>query len=188
MLVNVTEFKPGAGWEQARIDTMKGANSACLDLCKENVKKVFTRWIEIMRAGGFNGRVVFRTTQTNLGFNARGHGNCITLHLNACVRESARDGTFHKLKIEVLDIEALTGTRPETFVHQNTNHFFCECMAGGDRYRCPTQACLQKRTDRYQNGEPNRLLAKMVLNVVGDTPFEWVPFRRKSAFQPTPRN
>jgi hypothetical protein len=93
--------------------------------------------------------------------------NCVKLELNRLARESARKpGAFHDLRIEVLDIEVLTGTRPETFVHENTNHFYCQCKDTGTKQRCFTDECLLKRTDRYENGEANRVLAQLVLGVL----------------------
>jgi hypothetical protein len=120
-----------------------------------------------VRTGGFKGRIIFRTIQINLGFNRCGQENCVKLELNQLARESARAGEFQKSNVEVLDVEALTGSRPETFVHENTNHFYCECKVGGKKNRCPAAGpCLRKRTDRFENGELSRVVAQLVMAAV----------------------
>ena len=83
---------------------------------------------------------------------------------------------------EILDVENFTAARPETFFHEHSNHFFCVCphssradggtgsaMRGGPdvRVRCQDPTCdLEKRSAFYDNGEPNRYLAQMILHAV----------------------
>ena len=111
-----------------------------------------------------SGAIIFRTIQINVGFDRRGHENCIKLALN----EHVRSASFAALSVKVLDIEAMTASRPETFVHEASNHFFCQCVSGFERATpmCETAACLRKRAHRFENGEAHRALAQMVLSAL----------------------
>ena len=83
----------------------------------------------------------------------------------------------------MLDVEAFTAARPETFFHEHSNHFFCVCphsarpdkgagsvvrRPGADvRVRCQDPTCDgAARSTPFDNGEPNRWLAQMVLHAL----------------------
>jgi len=166
---NRTELRPNATWEQIRFVSMNmpGPNSKAKTLCTDLSRKVWSRWIDVMkkvRASGFTGAIIMRNVQINWGFDFFGRENCVKLMLNEFARNTFRDD-LEKLRVTTLDVEAMTASRPETFVNEHTNHFYCECD-GIEKERCRSTSCLLKRRDFYENGEANRYIAQFTLNIL----------------------
>ena len=71
---------------------------------------------------------------------------------------------------EVLDVEAFSAARPETFFSDRSPHLHCGCPAhdaARATRRCFDPVCdAQKRRSRFDNGEPSRYLAQMVLHAL----------------------
>ena len=71
---------------------------------------------------------------------------------------------------EVLDVEAFSAARPETFFSDRSPHLYCGCPAhdaARATRRCFDPVCdAQKRRSRFDNGEPSRYLAQMVLHAL----------------------
>lgn len=149
--------------------------------------KALEAWVQNVRRFGFTGRIIWRTIQINFGFDFHGCENTFKLKVNELTRTNA---IFEALDVEVLDVEVLTGLRPETFNHARTNHFYCQCSSGCQckrdtsceayqdecalvaRPRCQTQECEPLRQSLYDNGEPNRVAAQLLLNAL-DTNISW---------------
>ena len=137
------------------------------------------RFFEKVRVSGYTGRIIWRTIQINFAFDFRGAENIFKLHANHLATKSTR---FIRLGVEVLDVERITGFRPESFADTTTNHFYCQCAsecACGSvkeciayekdcslvaRKRCKTTECEPLRTNFHENGEPNRVISQLFLN------------------------
>jgi len=114
-------------------------------------------------------KAVWRASALNLGTDvatgARERVNALTLRINKQVAAAAP-----ALKVDVLDIEAFSAARPETFFSDRSPHLFCSCPAHGAKRankRCFDPVCdTLKRRSRFDNGEPSRYLAQMVLHTL----------------------
>mmetsp|Transcript_1518 Transcript_1518/g.4738 ORF Transcript_1518/g.4738 Transcript_1518/m.4738 type:complete len:351 (-) Transcript_1518:244-1296(-) len=140
-------------------------------------------FVESLRTLGYQGRIIWRTIQINFGFDYYGCENSFKFRANELIRAS---NVLAKNGAEVLDVEKLTGLRPETYQHQRTNHFYCSCSTDCQcksasqcdsyqhqcalkaRGRCRNTECERLRNSEYDNGEPNRVIAQMLLNAVDD--------------------
>lgn len=133
--------------------------------------------IERLRAHGFLGRLWWRSIQFNVAFD-----NTLKLHVNSLLSPTWLWEHWAELGVEHLDIEQMSASRPETFFHQHSNHFFCVCPRDGARGRSTKGADIRQRchdgpecdhemrTSVFDNGEPNRYLAQMHLHALCDTP------------------
>jgi hypothetical protein len=161
--VNVTKFAPNKNFNYAKTKTLQ-PTKICLKQCWDVAKKIQKTWLESLTKirKHYTGTMIFRTTQINFAFNKNGQENCIKMQLNEWLRSAPE---LKKMNVRILDIEKLTGSRPETFVHELTNHFYCQCKSGDARVknRCKTTECIKKRTNVFENGEPNRYLAQLHL-------------------------
>ena len=110
-------------------------------------------------------RAVWRASALNLGTDVatgdRERVNALLLEINKRVKAFAP---------EVLDVEAFSAARPETFFSDRSPHLFCSCPAhdaARATRRCFDPVCdAQKRRSRFDNGEPSRYLAQMVLHTL----------------------
>ncbi len=170
--INVTTFSNNKNFEFSKEKTL-AQNGECFRTCQRAAQQVQEVWLKALTKlrNHYHGAIIFRTIQINFGFNKRGHENCIKLQINKWLRSTPE---FGKLNIRVLDIEKMTGSRPETFVHENTNHFYCQCNSGVSKVqnRCKTKACLSKRTSVFENGEPNRYMAQLYLYALEGLPLQ----------------
>ena len=106
--------------------------------------------------------------------------NTLKLHVNSLLSPAWLQERWAELGLEHLDIELMTASRPETFFHQHSNHFYCVCprdkahsRGGADiRERCHDgpECDHEMRASVFDNGETNRYLAQMHLHAVCDTP------------------
>ena len=110
-------------------------------------------------------RAVWRASALNLGTDVdpgdRERVNALLLEINKQVKAFAP---------EVLDVEAFSAARPETFFSDRSPHLHCGCPAhdaARATRRCFDPVCdSQKRRSRFDNGEPSRYLAQMVLHTL----------------------
>jgi len=141
-----------------------------------------TQFVSRLRDSGFNGNIIWRTNQINFGIDFMGSSNAFKLKVNQKI--TLNTALIRDLGVNILDVERLTGERPETFVHLGTNHFYCQCNTGCscanktecDEYdkdcslharpRCRSQECEVLRFDYFSNGAPNRVVAQLVLNAL----------------------
>mgnify|MGYP007078153303 CR=1 FL=1 len=172
------------GWHEALLAARLSTRGASCDAAllgeairaRDQVAQLFRS----LRRSGYGGRLFWRSIQINFGFE-----NSLKLKLNTLLGREWLTIHWDELGAELLDIERLTASRPETFFHEHTNHFFCVCPhaqlgergnGGLDiRERCTDSPhCDQRlRASFYDNGEPNRYLAQMTLHAVCDTLATW---------------
>ena len=166
---NVTILRPGADWGDVWRRSACSKGASCFDDCRKVAAGSFDSWIRVMtqiRSAGFTGRMIYRTTLINFGFDKRGHENCIKIELNRMARMSQ---DFRALRIEILDFEAPSATRPEQFHHENTNHIHCNAPPAvyckGYAY-CASSSCVNLRGSTYDNGELSRYTAQATLHAL----------------------
>ena len=158
-------------WSQALRKALETRGTACED--KLQGANATAHWEAVehvlgsLRELGFRGRLVWRTLPINLGWSTQGLWVPFKRQFNDLARAAAQRSLI-KLGVELLDVEAFSVSRVETFIHESTNHQWCQCGAPGkpSKERCDTPACEgHKRTSVFDNGEPNRYLAQMHLQV-----------------------
>lgn len=132
--------------------------------CLEADAKVLKDWSdhafranELLHAT-FEGRVVWRTNPINYGFDERGDENRIKRMMSKFMKENLTASSH------AMDIELLTSQRPETFVHNCTNHFFTPDSKGEFNRDLFTGKAQGLRNNFFNNGEPNLAVLQSTLN------------------------
>ena len=138
---------PNETFQSASNKSMSYRTPACLAKCKRAADAVWRNWrdtfVHIQKHT--NAIILFRSIQINFGFDRRGLENCIKIRLNNLLREHAKDGLY-----TFLDVTELVSTRQEEFVHENTNHFYCECRQKNSWcYACNRPYSVHQRFTEY---------------------------------------
>ena len=108
--------------EAARLATRGPQCDAALMQEAVRVRDQVMQLFQSLRRRGYRGRLLWRSIQINFGFD-----NSLKLKINKLLDREWLAAHWTQLGAEHLDVEEMTASRPETFFHEHTNHFFCTC-------------------------------------------------------------